>query len=96
MKKVAIFIFCVLIFFSGCKMVKAIGEAVGIGGDKKEQTTKTTKIVDKDGKVIIKPTPSKVPITSKTMQNLLLYCAITLVVLFGVRFGVKKLTKKDK
>ncbi len=80
-----------------------IGEAVGLSKGEGEQKVEPVVdengkiIVDKDGKVIIKrPTSNKTSITSETVGNLLWYCTITLAVLFAIRYGVKKFTRKDE
>jgi hypothetical protein len=71
----------------GCGTFKKI---TGWGSDEEKQTkgttnTTTTKII---------PPPEKVKITSTTAINWVLYSAITVAILFAIRYGVKKATKK--
>ena len=77
-----------LLLPSGCGTVKKI---IGWGGDKEEQTEKpptTTKVV--------RPSPEKARITTATLSEWALYATITLVVLFGIRYGVKSWATNKK
>ena len=81
MKNIKIYLLCAVFCFTGCKAVKKL---VGWGEEEKvEQVEQPTKI--------IVPQTHNAPVTLKTVTNLLLYCTITLVVLFAIRYGVKKL-----
>ena len=93
--KTKTFLFCVLLFcLSGCKIAKAVGESLGFGGgNKTEQVQKTVKTPDG---TIISPNGDKVAITSKTISNLFWYSVITLIVLFAIRYGMKKFSQRNK
>jgi len=85
MKKMHIYLLAALLLLpSGCGTVKKI---IGWGDSEEEQTKKppTTKVVT--------PPPKKVRVTTTTLSKWTVYAAITLVVLLGVRYGVKKATK---
>jgi hypothetical protein len=103
MRNTCIGLFCILILLSGCKIIKLpytivksvgedIGEAVGL---KKEGEEKPEPTTDKNGKVIKLPRSNDPPITAETVGNLLWYCVVTLVVLFTIRYGVKKFRKGE-
>ena len=80
MKNIKIYLLCTILCFAGCKTVKRV---LGIGGETKTEQT----VSHPSGE----PQPSEsVPVTTKTIWNLVLYCVITLVVLGAVRLGVKK------
>ena len=88
MKSIQIYLLCFLVLFSGCKTIK---RTFGFGEEEEKQSPKnpTTKIVP--------PVPSdKVAITSTTLSNWVLYSLITLAILFTIRYGVKKMNRKDK
>ena len=77
-----------LLLPSGCGTVKKL---IGWGGSKEEQTKKlpsTTKV--------LRPSPEKARITTTTLSKWALYAAITLVVLLGIRYGVKRITNKKE
>jgi hypothetical protein len=104
MKNVGVYLFCILICLSGCKIIKLpytiaksvgedIGEAIGL---KKENETKSEPVVDENGKVIKLPVSNNPPITAETVGNLLWYCVVTLAVLLAVRYGMKKFKRKDE
>ena len=86
MKNIKIYILFAVFCFVGCKAVKSW---VGLGEEKSEQTEQSVST-----KKIVPPT--KVPITSKTVGNFLVYCVITLVVLLAIRYGVKMIKRKDE
>ena len=86
MKNIKVYLLFAVFCFVGCKAVKN-----WVGWDKEEirqenKLNPTTKIVP----------PEKVPITSKTVTNWLVYSTITLAVLFVIRYGVKKFKRKDE
>jgi hypothetical protein len=86
MKNIKVYLLCAIFCLTGCKAVK---NAIGWGKEEKvEQSNQPTK-------TIIPPT-NKVPVTSNTVINLALYCAVTLAVLFAVRYGIKKARQKDE
>jgi hypothetical protein len=77
-----------LLLPSGCGTVKKI---IGWGGSKEEQTKKpptTTRVA--------RPSPEKARITTTTLSKWALYAAITLVVLLGIRYGVKSWATNKK
>ena len=79
MKNMKTYLLCVVFCFTGCKAVKNL---VGWGKEEKVE------------QIIVPPT-HKVPVTSKTVTNLLLYCVVTLAILFAIRCGVKKFKQRD-
>jgi hypothetical protein len=85
-KNIKIYLLCAIFCFTGCKAVKNL-----VGWDKGEKVERT----EQPKKIIVPPT-HKVPVTTKTVTNLLLYCAITLTVLFAIRYGVKRFRQKNE
>ena len=86
MKNIKIYLLYAIFCFVGCKAVKNWS---GWGKEEVKQENKlnpTTKIIP----------PEKIPITSKTVTNWLIYCIITLVVLFAIRYGIKMFKQKDE
>ena len=75
-----------LVSFAGCGTIKKV---FGGGDQKKEETPKGTPRV-------VPPPSEKVKITTTTLSNWALYAAVTLGVLFAVRYGVKKITNKKE
>jgi len=87
MKKICIYLLGLsLLLPSGCGTIKKITDwGSDEEGQTKGSTNNTTKVI---------PPPKKVKITSTTAINWVLYATITLAILFAVRYGVKKVTKK--
>ena len=77
-----------LLLPSGCGTVKKI---IGWGDGKEEQTKKLTTATK-----VTHPSSEKASITSTTLGKWALYATITLVILLGVRYGVKKMTNKKE
>ena len=83
MKKIWIGLLCfALVSFAGCGTIKKV---FGGGDQEKEETPR-----------VAPPSSEKVKITTTTLSNWALYAAITLSVLFGVRYGVKKIANKKE
>ena len=86
MKNIKIYLLCAVFCFAGCKAVKKL-----VGWEKEEKVEQTKQPT----KIIVPPT-HKVSVTAKTVTNLLLYCAVTLAVLFAIRYGVKKFKQRNE
>ena len=89
MKKIHIYLLVALLLLPpGCAGIKKV---IGWGDSKEEQTKKpptTTKVV--------RPSPEKARITTITLSKWALYATITLVVLLGIRYGVKSWATNNK
>jgi hypothetical protein len=89
MKRMRVCLLAALLLLpSGCGTVKKI---IGWGDNKEEQTKKpptTTKVA--------RPSPEKARIITTTLSKWALYATITLVVLLGVRYGIKKMANKKE
>ena len=85
MKKWLVYLcFIVVVLPLGCGTIKKI-----VGWDKDPAPSK-----ENPSKKIIVPPSEPIKITSTTLSNLALYSLVTLIVLFAIRYGLKKYDNK--
>ena len=89
MKRMRVCLLAALLLLpSGCGTVKKI---IGWGDSKEDQTKKPSATTE-----VVRPSPEKTQITTTTLSKWALYSTITLVILLGIRYGVKKMTNKKE
>lgn len=81
MRKYLVYLFCVMMILpSGCGTIKKF-----ISGGKSEEPKG-----EKTPQEIVVPPPKLIKVTSTTLSKLALYSLITLTILFGARYIIKR------